>query len=153
MGFLKFLFGKPTKIENDFFGTMTFVESNKDRTKGYFECSRHFEPSNKLIEIGIDGDITGTTQIQVDFFKSIESNYLNIIASITPLIENEFQNWKPNFKSTDFQKEFDPVYIRTPRCDDKPVIWEISFETKHDPNHVVNLTLSDFEGTEIMIDG
>ncbi len=153
MGLLDFIFGKPTKIENEFFGTMLFLEDKKDTLKSYFECRRQFIPSNKIIEIGIDGDVSGPTQKQIDFFKSIEDNYSIIAKAISPLIEDEFGNWKEGFKINDFQKEFEPVYLRLPRCENKPIVWEIAFESNHDRNHTFTLTMSDFDAKEILIDG
>ncbi len=153
MGLLDFIFGKPTKIENEFFGTMLFLEDKKVTLKSYFECRRQFIPSNKIIEIGIDGDVSGPTQKQIDFFKSIEDNYSIIAKAISPLIEDEFGNWKEGFKINDFQKEFEPVYLRLPRCENKPIVWEIAFESNHDRNHTFTLTMSDFDAKEILIDG
>ena len=153
MGLLDFIFGKPTKLENEFFGTMLFLEDKKDTLKSYYECRRHFTPSNKIIEIGIDGDVIGPTRKQIDFFESVEDNYSIITNAITPLIEDEFGNWKAGFKINDFQKEFEPVYLRVPRCENKPIIWEIAFESDHDRNHTFTLTMSDFEAKEILIDG
>ena len=153
MGLLDFIFGKPTKFENEFFGTMLFLEDKKDTLKSYFECRRQFIPSNKIIEIGIDGDLSGPTQKQIDFFKSIEDNYSIIAKAISPLIEDEFGNWKEGFKINDFQKEFEPVYLRLPRCENKPIVWEIAFESDHDRNHTFTLTMSDFGAKEILIYG
>ena len=62
MGLLDFIFGKPAKLENEFSGTMLFLEDKKEALKSYYECRRHFIPSDKTIEIGIDGDVTGPTQ-------------------------------------------------------------------------------------------
>lgn len=153
MGILSFIFGKPTKIENDFFGTMLFLGDKKDPLRSYFECRRHFLPSDKIIEIGIDGDITGPTKIQIDFFKSIEDNYSTIVQSITPLIEDELGNWKEDFKINDFKKEFEPVYLQLPRCETQPIIWKIAFESDHDRNHTFTLAMSDFDATAILVDG
>jgi hypothetical protein len=153
MGILDFLFGKSTKIDHPFFGQMLFVQNKKDTPRSYFECRRHFNPSDRLIEIGIDADISGPTKIQVDFFKSIEDNYYELIRSITPLIEDQFQNWKEDFKIANFNKEFEPVYLRLPRCENKPIIWEIAFESEHDRNHTFTLTMQDFKADEILIDG
>jgi hypothetical protein len=50
MGFLDFIFGRPTKLENEFFGTMLFLEDKKNSMKSYFECKRHFKPSDKIFE-------------------------------------------------------------------------------------------------------
>lgn len=153
MGLLDFIFRKPTKFESDFFGTMLFIEDKKDKLKSYYECRRHFIPSNKTIEIGIDADVTGPTQRQIDFFKSIENNYLIITKAISPLIEDEYRNWNDGFKIRDFQKEFEPVYIRLPRGENKQIVWEIAFESDHDRNHTFTLTMSDFDAKEILIDG
>lgn len=153
MGFFDFIFGQPTKLENEFFGTMLFLEDKKDPLESYFECSRHFKPTGKTIEIGIVGDATGPTQKQIDFFKSVENNYSAITKSILPLIEDEFGNWKDGFKINDFQTEFEPVYLQIPRCENNPIVWEIAFESDHDRNHTFTLTMSDFDAKEILIDG
>lgn len=152
MGLLDFIFGKQTIPENEFFGTMLFLKDKKGSSKSYFECRRHFKPSDQIIEIGIDGEVTGPTQNQIDFFKSIEDNYLTIAKEISPLIEDEFRNWKEGFKINDFHKEFEPVYLRLPRCENKPIIWEIAFESDHDRNHTFTLTMSDFGERGILID-
>ena len=153
MGILDFIFGKSIKIDNSFFGQMLFMKDKKDPSKSYFECGRVFKPSNNKIEIGIDGDVSGPTQVQIDFFKSVEEKYSEISKSITPLIEDEFQNWKEDFQIVDFEKEFEPVYLWMPRCETQPIIWEIAFESDHDRNHTFTITMQDFEAKEILIDG
>lgn len=153
MGLLSFIFGKPDKIEDEFFGTMTFFEFKKEPQKNYFECKRHFEPTGRIIEIGIDGDKSGITDEQKDFFKSIEDNYPEICKAVTPLIESEFGYWKEGFQIHDFQKEFEAVYLSLPRSVTNPVVWEIAFESDHDRDHTFTLTMSDFEAKEILIDG
>lgn len=152
MGLFDLIFGT-TKINNEFFGKMLFLGDSKDPSKSYFECRRHFKPSDKTIEIGIDSAETGPTQIQIDFFKSIEENYLVITNSITPLIEEPFGNWQEGFRIKDFNKEFEPVYLRLPRCETKPIIWEIAFNSDHDRDHTFTATMTGFVATELLIDG
>ena len=153
MGLLDFIFGKPVKLEHEFFGTMLFLEFKKDPHKNYFECRRHFKPTGKIIEIGIDADATGPTQRQIDFFKSIEDSYSEVARAVMPLIEDDFGKWKEGFKIANFQKEFEAVYLRIPRCETDPVVWEISFESEHDRNHVFSLTMSGFEAKKLLVDG
>ena len=153
MGLLDFIFRKPTKLENEFFGTMVFQADKKDSMNSYFECKRHFKPSGQNIEIGLDGDITGPTPKQIDFFKRIEDNYLTITKAISPLIEDEYRKWNDDFKINDFHKEFEPVYLQLPRCETKPIIWEIAFESNHDRNHTITITMMDFNASQIFIDG
>lgn len=153
MGLLNFILGKSKKIENDFFGTMLFIKDKKASHKSYFECRRHFKPINSLIEISIDGAKAGPTQIQIDFFKSIENQYTEITNSIKPLIENEVKKWQEGFKIENFNKEFSLIHLSIPRCETKHIIWEIAFESAHDRNHTFTLSMSDFQAKEILIDG
>ncbi len=153
MGLFAFLFGKQKKTEHSFFGSMLFQEDKKNPLRSYFECRRHFFPAAKEIEIGIDGSESGPTEIQVEFFQSIEENYDKISLSLTPLIEEEFRNWKEGFRIIDFRKEFEAVYLRLPRCESQPVEWEIAFESDHDRNHTFTATMSDFEVKALLIDG
>lgn len=67
---------------------MTF----KDASKSYYECSRYFQPIESDIELGVEGDMNGLTQVQKDFFSSIEKPYDDIISSIAPIIEIELKN-------------------------------------------------------------
>ena len=153
MGIFDFIFGKTIKIEDKFFGKMLFSEFKKNPEKNYFECRRHFKPTNEIIEIGIEGDVTGPTEMQKDFFRKIESDYKEITSSIKPMIEKEFRNWKEDFEITDFNKEFKAVYLYLPRCEKETKVWEIAFESEHDLNHTFTLTMNDLNATEILIDG
>lgn len=153
MGIFDFIFGKTIKIDDPFFGKMIFLDDKKEPHKSYFECRRNFKPSDNEIEIGIKGNINGSTELQKEFFKQIESDYDEIISSIKPMIENEFQNWKEDFKIVDFRTEFKAVYLFLPRCEKETKIWEIAFETEHDLNHTVTITMKGFIATEILIDG
>lgn len=155
MGIFDFIFGKTIKVEDPFFGTMVFSEFKKNPEKNYFECRRHFKPTDDIIEIGIEGNVSGPTELQKDFFRKIESEFEfeKVISSVKPMIENEFRNWKEDFKIVDFKKEFKSVYLYLPRCENESKTWEIAFESEHDLNHTFTLTMKDFNATEILIDG
>ena len=153
MGILDFIFGKTIKINDSFFGEMRYFEFKNEPEKNYFECKRHFKPIDKEIEIGIEGNVNGPTEKQKVFFEQIESDYEKIISTIKPMIENEFQNWKKDFKISDFRNEFKAVYLYLPRCEDEMKVWEIGFETEHDSNHTILMTMNDLKATEILVDG
>lgn len=153
MGIFDFLFGKTIKIEDEFFGKMIFLEYRKNPEKNYFECRRHFKPTDKIIEIGIEGNVTGSTEIQKDFFRKIEYDYDKIISTIKPMIENKFRNWKEDFKIADFNTEFKAVYLFLSRCKKDPKNWKIAFESEHDLNHTFTLKMRGFKAIEILIDG
>lgn len=69
MGFWSFLFGKPVKIGDVFFGEMQWVKISKDPSKSYFEGERYFRPSGKKIGLSVIGAFSGPTQQQKDFFS------------------------------------------------------------------------------------
>ena len=52
MGIFDFIFGKTIKIEDEFFGKMVFSEFKKNPENNYFECRRHFKPTNSFDMIG-----------------------------------------------------------------------------------------------------
>ena len=153
MGLFSSLFGKTITIDHAFFGKMKFMGGKSPKAEDYFECERHFKPSDDNIDIGIQGDLSGPTERQISFFKENENNYPQIAKSIAPLIEDEFRNFQDFFTIKEFEKEFVPVYLHIPRCETKPYVWEIAFESDHDPNHTFTLTMHDFEAKEILIDG
>ncbi len=153
MGLLNFLFGKTIKLAHPFFGTLVFYEDKKNALQSYFSGSKNFKPSGKPIEVSILAEVTGPTPKQTAFFQSIEDNYITISESIIPIIENEFRNWQEDFKITNFKKEFEPVCLNIPNCENEPIIWEIAFESEHDLNHTFTLTMSNLEAIDILIDG
>ncbi len=151
MGFFN-LFKKPPTIQDDFFGKLTFIDF-KDSSKDYFEGRGKFLPTDSQIEYLIDGDISGPTKEQRDFYKKVEDSYDEIITKITPLIEEEFRNWQEDFVIKDFKKEFVPVGMKIPRLPAEGIAWDISFNTIHDANHQITVDFKNFEPDSILIDG
>jgi hypothetical protein len=153
MGFFSNLFKKKQVINDPFWGKMIYIEINKTSEGNYFECNPFFGPINQNIEAFVDADASGPSAEQMVFFQKIQTNYLDLTKIVTPIIENEFQNWKEGMKVVNFSKEFTPVSMTIPRLEKKPIKWTISFETVHDLNHQVEITMQDFEAIGILIDG
>ena len=53
----------------------------------------------------------------------------------------------------DFSREFTLVAMSIPRLKDKPVEWNLSFDTIHDVNHQVTVELIDYKPSGVIIDG
>ncbi len=153
MRILNFLFKKPTKFQHHFFGAMEFTENKKDPDNSHYECKYFFITTDKPTILEIAGNSNGPTEKQVEFIKSIQQNYVTISTEMIELIESEFRNWKEDFTIKDFQKEFEVIHLYLPKCESNPIVWEISFETEHDRNHIITLTMAGFEAKEILIDG
>jgi hypothetical protein len=83
----------------------------------------------------------------------VQDSYDDLISKIIPLIEDEFKNWKDDFKIKDFKKEFKLVAVTIPRLNANATSWDMSFETIHDDNHQVTVDFKDFEPEGILIDG
>ena len=146
------IFKKSQTIQDDFFGKLTFI-SFKDPTMNCFEGKGKFKPTGDTIEYTIEADLSGPTNDQRNFYNKVQDLYDEIISKITPLIEDEFKNWKEDFKIKDFKKEFKLVAVTIPRLSSNAATWAMSFETIHDNNHQVTVDFKDFEPEGILIDG
>jgi hypothetical protein len=153
MGFWNRLFGRTAKTGDAFFGEMTYMEVSNDPAQSYFECARYFKPIDRVVELGVTGQMSGPTQRQKAFFTQLENDYPLIAAAVVPIIENEFRNWKPEFKIGNFGQEFKLTWLAIPICDQQPVEWELAFETVHDLNHTLFITMQDYKPIHILIDG
>jgi hypothetical protein len=153
MGFWSFLFGKPVKIADAFFGEMQWIKVANDPSKSYFECERYFKPSGKNIDVSVTGSPSGPTQQQKEFFAQVEAEYSLLIAKLIPLMEAEFGAWMPLPVIKSFVAEFKPIGLDIPACDQQPIEWEIAFDTVHDANHTVTVGLLGYEPQYVRIDG
>lgn len=147
------LFGKLVKISHPCFGEMIFLADKKNADAGYFECTTFFKPVNDFIEVVLTAERGGPEQEQVDFFRLIEEKYVELTASLAPLIQTEFNKWIPNFKIHDFQSEFDLVFIEIPACNEKTVSWQIAFTAKQFSQHTITCLFHDFECKYVHVDG
>jgi len=152
MGFFKII-KKPNKIQDEFFGELTPMEMKSNPADSYFEGKIFFRPINEQIECFIAADLTGPTDEQRAFFRKVESSFEQLILKSKPFIEEEFNNWKDSFEIKDFKNEFKIVSILIPQKETYPSIWDMSFETIHDANHLITINFEDFNVSGILIDG
>ena len=131
---------------------MRFVATSNP-ANSYFECQRIFEPTGKIIEIGIDGNLSGPTQRQKDFFRQIEKDYRSLTLHLIPFIEQEFGAWMKQPIIKNFDSEFKPSYLRISSCEEQPITWEITFDTVHDLNHLVTIGMLGDEPQFVQVDG
>jgi len=153
MGFWRFLFSKPVRIGDAFFGEMLFMEVKSDPSISYFECERYFKPSGEKIGLSVTGSLSGPTQRQKDFFTQVENDYPLLFTKLIPIIEAEFGAWMPQPIIKDFEAEFKPTFLDIPSCNQQPIEWEIVFDTVHDVNHTVTVGMLGDEPQYVRIDG
>jgi len=146
------LFKKPTIIQDNFFGSLRFMDF-KDPSKNYFEGKGYFTPTQSETEYLIQADIEGPTDEQQQFYRDLQDNFIHYIQKIKPLIEEEFRNWKEDFEIKNFTNEFALVCLTIPRHGLRPLIWDMTFTTVHDLNHQVTIDFVDNEPNGILIDG
>src|SRR5262249_35293215 len=126
----------------------------KDSSKNYFEGKGFFAPTQNEIGFLIQADIEGPTTAQKEFYSDLQNNFEQYIQTIKPLIEDEFRNWKADFKIMDFNEEFTLVCLTIPRLDmKKALIWDMAFTTIHDKNHHVTIDFIDKKPNGVLIDG
>ncbi len=146
------LFRKTQTIQDDFFGTLTFI-SFKDAAKNYFEGKGVFKPTGNEIEFLIRGDAGGPTQEQRQLYAKIQDSYDEIVIRIVPLIQRELKEWRADNKIRDFRKEFKPASVTIPRIAGTPIRWEMTFEAIHEDEIEFTVDFNDFEPEKILIDG
>jgi|JI6StandDraft_1071083.scaffolds.fasta_scaffold11078_6 hypothetical protein len=147
MGIFDFL--KPKKIQDDFFGELSF-SSGKN---ALFEGEKIFLPTGEKIGLTIISDGSTPTQSQRDFYEAIENNYNTIKEKSIPLIIKEFNDWQDNFETKNFDIEFAIESIKIPDLNKSPINWEICYTTIHDKDHWIIINLLSFEPISVMIDG
>ncbi|GAB2846437.1 hypothetical protein [Hymenobacter ruber] len=76
-----------------------------------------FEPTGNFIGCYIDATEAGLTPEQQSFYRHIEQCYAELIPHLIPIIEAEFQNWRPDFHINDFATEFCLTSISIPIID------------------------------------
>lgn len=143
---IEFFFGKPKIVEHTFFGEMTDIDT-------YFECRRIFEPTNKMVEIGLEKKDPHEDDKQVMFFHWIEENYGLIIEKITPKLEERIAKRIPGYQIENFKVEFELEYIWIPNCEVKIPEWQISFYANNELQHSCSIEMKGLEAKNIMIDG
>ncbi|MFC4794134.1 hypothetical protein ACFPAF_18685 [Hymenobacter endophyticus] len=139
--------------QDEKFGQMRWISTDR-KGGGYFECRSRFQPTGHMLDIAVDAPADGPTVAQRNFYKDIETNYSWLVGVMQPLIEAEFRNWQPGFAIQDFSAELWPVGLDIPQLiDNKPVKWELSFETAHDLNHMVTVLYQNFQPYAVRVDG
>ena len=147
MGLLNFILGKKesTIITDDFFGELT-IDDN------FCKFNRHFAPLNKAIDGSLELDNGKPNTEQKAFYALIEKEYPALMPSLMACIEKEYINWDKDFKIIDFEKEFTLVGLSLSLCNSEPINWEMSFDTIHDDNHTIFISMVNFDLEHIMID-
>ena len=145
MGFFSFLFSRPFYIGDAVFGRLRRESLDRRTGKAWFaNDDLTFTPTGQRIGIYLDAPETGPTVAQQAFYHHIEQDYITLIAKLIPLIEDEFQCWRPGFCINDFATELRLTGISIPELEypTPEVAWDWSFETVHDANHTLTFYMA-----------
>lgn len=144
------LFKKKQSFIDPFFGELKHHEFKKG---SFFEGKKFFAATGSEVGLSIDGEATGPTQAQYDFYLTVEREYALLVNKIIPLIEDEFRNWKDEFVIKDFTKEFTLDHLDIPGQDATLLKWDITFTSIHDENHWFTISFEGMEPVSVLIDG
>ncbi len=156
MEFWNFFSSKRPKVNDNFFGEMLFMEVKNCPADSYLECWCHFEPANEEIELGISGNLSGPTQVQKNFFRQVEKDYALLIQKLISIIETTYQKEQFEFKAKDFGREFKLTYLFIPTCVEKPIKWEIAFESvpglvSYNYPYTLTIEMADYEPQHVSV--
>lgn len=143
---IEFFFGKPEIIQDPFFGQM--VEAGD-----YYECKRHFRPTNADVELGVTKRSDGDTAPQKAFFNWLEDNYDTILETIKPPLLERINGWLPDYQYQDFKEEFVLEYFFIPDGEQEEGKWEVTFFANNELQHWCNIEMKGLKVQQILIDG
>ena len=143
MGIFSTLFGKPV-LQDEVFGQIELEMLGRMAPSVWYSAATiPFAPARSELFCCITADRDGPTDAQRAFFQHIESTYPALVEKLIPVIEEAFQVWQSGFTIADFAAEFKPVEITIPAITGQPVQWSWSFETIHEPDHLLAVSMSD----------
>jgi hypothetical protein len=148
MGLFDIFKSKPN-IQDTVFGELKLTSGNNS----FFSGRQIFAPLKKEVEIIIMTTENVVTPEQHKFYSELQTNYNEYKSKMTPIIEDTFKNAIDNFSIVDFDKEFKLTTIMIPDFNEKPLVWNLSFETVHDLDHIFSVDFNDYEAIDVQIDG
>ena len=150
-------------INHDVFGELCYYEDEKNPEKSHFAGQIKFKnykcynrdnlriDDNMNLELYVD--ISGPTLAEVGFFNEIDSRYMEISKSILKVFYKDIRGHGDfDYKVIDFQEEFRPWGIVLPKCENRPVKWQLGFSLEYDGGeHIWFFMMDEFEAKELFI--
>jgi hypothetical protein len=152
MGFFD-LFKKKIVIEDAFFGTLKFQRIKSSNSEGFFLGKKDFTPLNKQVDIIFNGDGIKVKEEQKEFYQILEKNYNELLIPIKNSIEDVFKNMDEDFSIKDFNNEFSLTNIKLPSFLGNTLVWELSYNSIHDENHIFSINFQNWDIEDVVIDG
>lgn len=149
MGLFNF-FKKDVFIEDKVFGLLKYIEGNNTC---FFSGKQIFTPLEKEVEINIITTTDKPTVEQQNFYLELQINYNDYKLKMSPIIEDIFNEAFDNFKIKDFNKEFNLKQVTIPNFHEKILVWNLSFESIHEKNHLFTVDFNNYEAIDLQIDG
>lgn len=149
MGLFDF-FKNDIVIQDEVFGRLKLI---KGKTNNFFFGKQIFVPIENEITIHIATNNDAISNQQREFYLELQINYEEYKTKMIPIIEDTFQNAIENFKISNFDKEFKLIAVLVPDYSEKLLVWNLSFESRHEENHLFTIDFNDYEPIDLQIDG
>ncbi|WP_257167742.1 hypothetical protein [Bradyrhizobium sp. SRS-191] len=142
------LIGKPLKIDDAFFGRLVSMGS-------YWEARRLFSPTGVEIELFIDapGERQPPNAQQREFFAWVKHHYVEIMGNVPQVARPRYERWFRRSIDVPFEAEFMLTSFSIPAPMEGPAEWEMSFDSRTDPNHILVVELRGAEALVARMDG
>jgi hypothetical protein len=145
---LSSLVRRPFELDDVFFGRLVSMGS-------YWEARRQFSPTRAEIELFIDapGERQPPNRRQREFFAWVERDYVDIIRNVDQVARARYEQWFREPIEGPFEAEFTLSSFSIPLPIDGPAEWEMSFDSRTDPNHILVVELRGAEALFARMDG
>ena len=149
------------RAEDEFFGELCYQKAAPGHAS-YWEASRIFTPTQQEVELFIDAPAPEQlpSQLQREFFLSVEEMYAHLWPHLESLLSQEFGRWcgavAESFREPAVpvaRDEFTLKSISIPNAKVDEAEWELSFDSKTDRDHSFTIVFSSGRVLDVRIDG
>lgn len=140
---------KPDRV-HPYFGPMHF-ESELPGFPSYWECWNLKSTKRGDISVLINGDASGPTDAQIEFFEGVCSSLERIQADLAAFLEERyFKDWSPDPAR---RQPLTWCGIAIPKNGNSNEPWDLSFETNDSSGHMLTITFENGKPVDACVDG
>jgi hypothetical protein len=123
--------------------------------QSYWEAKRSFGSHGGEVELFIDEPAPEAVPNveQRAFFSMVEAQVASVMAAAEKVLKPQFEQWSRKPLVSSFEEEFTPTSFSIPAASSGEPVWEMSFTSKTDENHLFSVSFRGFSATGVSIDG
>jgi hypothetical protein len=145
---------RPPALDDPFFGRLVYTKM-RDPRLSYWEAKRVFAPTGREIDLFIraPAPLAAPNEAQRIFYHDVADFYPDILAAIEPKLRPEVEEWLGRKIEGSLDRELALTSFSVPVPSAILPVWEMSFASAADPDHLFTASLRGREVQDVTIDG